>query len=232
MKPTSFANRFARRREGTNNITPSHFSFVRKSQNYGCTWHDYGRTSLICTVRSAHSASVLTAFQRFFPAGPLALLPLWDGHYSVVWSTTPDHARALKSAGDAEFLSAVNEALQAGPSRYVADSGIGFLDDLAGTVVNGLSLVNMNEPLGSCGPFEAPPTLESLESGRFLLPLHAHHADTYYKEGQVLVGDAAHGVHPMAGQGLNLGLKGVGESVRGAKRQAEMYIERKYTNVC
>eukprot|EP00518_Triparma_eleuthera_P000855 CAMPEP_0182458202 /NCGR_PEP_ID=MMETSP1319-20130603/3591_1 /TAXON_ID=172717 /ORGANISM="Bolidomonas pacifica, Strain RCC208" /LENGTH=414 /DNA_ID=CAMNT_0024656839 /DNA_START=168 /DNA_END=1408 /DNA_ORIENTATION=- len=184
-------------------------SFVRKSQNYGCTWHDYGRTSLICTVRTSETSSVPTAFQRFFPAGPLALLPLWGGYYSIVWSTTPEHARALRGAGEAEFVDAVNSALQGGPSRYQADTGIGLVDDLASTLVNGLSLVNMNEPLGSCGPFAAPPLLDSLGSERFLLPLHAHHAGTYYKEGQVLVGDAAHGVHPMAGQGLNLGLKGV-----------------------
>jgi 2-octaprenyl-6-methoxyphenol hydroxylase len=36
-----------------------------------------------------------------------------------------------------------------------------------------------------------------------------HHAERYRAERLVLVGDAAHGIHPIAGQGLNLGLRDV-----------------------
>ncbi|MCY4044842.1 MAG: UbiH/UbiF/VisC/COQ6 family ubiquinone biosynthesis hydroxylase [Cellvibrionales bacterium] len=44
---------------------------------------------------------------------------------------------------------------------------------------------------------------------RFSFPLRQRHAKTYYQPGVVLVADAAHTIHPLAGQGMNLGLQDV-----------------------
>lgn len=46
-------------------------------------------------------------------------------------------------------------------------------------------------------------------SRRFSFPLRQRHAQSYSQPSLVLVGDAAHSIHPLAGQGINLGLKDV-----------------------
>ena len=55
---------------------------------------------------------------------------------------------------------------------------------------------------GFLGPLSAP-------SARASYPLGFHHAATITAERLALVGDAGHGIHPIAGQGLNLGFRDV-----------------------
>ncbi len=50
-----------------------------------------------------------TAWQRFLPTGPLALLPVRDDLANIVWSTTPAMATQLAALPPPAFAAAVNQ---------------------------------------------------------------------------------------------------------------------------
>ena len=58
-------------------------------------------------------------------------------------------------------------------------------------------------------------------SQRFCFPLRQRHASDYVQPNVALLGDAAHTIHPLAGQGVNLGFKDVIQLVNELVRAVE-----------
>lgn len=133
-------------------------------------YHQQGVVAFLATEREPQA----TAWQRFLPGGPVALLPVplsaaagvagRAGCVSLVWSLPEEDAARMLALDDAGFAAAVTAA-----------SG---------------------EVLGALTPVSA----------RAGFRLRRVTAARYAAARVALVGDAAHAVHPLAGQGANLGL--------------------------
>ncbi|MGJ8687289.1 MAG: UbiH/UbiF/VisC/COQ6 family ubiquinone biosynthesis hydroxylase [Spongiibacteraceae bacterium] len=89
-------------------------------------------------------------------------------------------------AGEQRYSSIVWSA----PPEQVAE--LMQLDDQAFSEALGVAFESRLGPIVAC-------------SKRFSFPLRQRHAITYQNDGVVLLGDAAHTIHPLAGQGINLG---------------------------
>jgi 2-octaprenyl-6-methoxyphenol hydroxylase len=78
-------------------------SQVRQAAGIETETRDYEQLALVANVRAERAADGV-AYERFTASGPLALLPLFDGSYTVVWCCAPDAAASLRQASDQEFL--------------------------------------------------------------------------------------------------------------------------------
>ncbi|GLC55658.1 hypothetical protein PLESTB_001011700 [Pleodorina starrii] len=170
------------------------------------TWGwGYGQRGLVATVSTAEPSD--TAWQRFLPTGPLALLPVRDGYSNIVWSTSPQMAAALEAMGPDEFAAAVNKALRDPPTSATP----GTVTSLLGPIATSLERLRPLLPGSGSGSdpgsgFQEPPMVLGWAGGSpRSFPLQLKQAGRYTLPRLALVGDAAHAVHPLAGQGVNLG---------------------------
>jgi ubiquinone biosynthesis monooxygenase Coq6 len=123
-------------------------SRVRDLAGFRTVGWSYNQRGLVATVATAESSD--TAWQRFLPTGPLALLPVRDGYSNVVWTVSPEMAKKLESSSSAEFADAVNAALQQNPaamgSGSAATAAAGPVA-AAGAVLQGLGGVLSSAPV-------------------------------------------------------------------------------------
>jgi 2-octaprenyl-6-methoxyphenol hydroxylase len=83
-------------------------SAVRRDAGITASEADYGQVAIVANI-ATDAPHEGTAYERFMPAGPLALVPLRDGRYTVIWARTPEDATAALGANDAEFLNLLQQ---------------------------------------------------------------------------------------------------------------------------
>ncbi|OMO53062.1 Monooxygenase, FAD-binding protein [Corchorus capsularis] len=139
-------------------------------------------------VDSTSSATAL------FTHGRLAKLELEDGNslYAKLVRFLPAGPIALLPIGD-KFSNIVWTMNPKESSEFKSMSE----DDFLKAVNHALNY--------GYGPHPKSSVLVKLASERMAFPLSLRHANDYASKRVVLIGDAAHTVHPLAGQGVNLG---------------------------
>lgn len=124
----------------------------------------YGTHALVTSVRIDRHHDHW-AYERFTEKGPIALLPLADNEFAVVWTLSNDNVDEYMAADDKTLIDRLQNAFGYRAGRIVA--------------------------MGT----------------RASYPLALVKAQEQVRPHIVLLGNAAHSLHPVAGQGFNLGLR-------------------------
>ncbi|XP_029410303.1 ubiquinone biosynthesis monooxygenase COQ6, mitochondrial isoform X4 [Nannospalax galili] len=173
-----------------------HNSGVRQAAGIQNVSWNYDQSAVVATLHLSEPTENNVAWQRFLPSGPIALLPLSDTSSSLVWSTSHDHAAELVSMDEEEFVDSINSA-------FWSDANHTDFIDSASTMLH--YVVALLKPT-KVSARQLPPSIARVDAkSRARFPLGLGHAVEYVRPRVALIGDAAHRVHPLAGQGVNMG---------------------------
>jgi 2-octaprenyl-6-methoxyphenol hydroxylase len=139
-------------------------SVLRASAGIEATVEDYDQVAIVVNA-ATERPHIGEAFERFTPSGPLAVLPIAGGGYTVVWAVRPDRAKELLALDDAAFAAELLASFGWRAGRWTR--------------------------IGQ----------------RNTYPLTLSRATETVAGRVVLIGNAAQALHPVAGQGFNLGLR-------------------------
>jgi len=145
--------------DGANGVTNQLLAISNTQSDYQCS-------AIIANV-SCSKAHMNRAYERFTDAGPLALLPLSDNRYSLVWSVKNNDLPALLALDEGDFLTQLQHAF-----GYRA----GIFRKIGQRHSYPLKLIKSDKPITHRG---------------------------------IAIGNAAHCLHPVMGQGFNLGMRDI-----------------------
>ena len=137
---------------------------VRAAAGIEAQVEDYDQVAITAVVVSDRPHDG-TAYERFTPSGPVAVLPLHGGGYGTVWASAPGRAAELLALSDDAYLGRLQERFGWRAGRFVR------------------------------------------VGRRASYPLKLTRASATVAARTVLIGNAAQALHPIAGQGFNLGLR-------------------------
>lgn len=165
-------------------------SALRTQMGIGIVGWSYRQTGIVATVAHDRPHNGV-AYEHFLPSGPFAILPM-----TPALSSEAVGPKKTASSSEAVGQNKINrsslvwtEAAARAPAMLALDEA-GFDEEIAR---------RFGPHLGATKSVGA----------RWSYPLRFHLARDYVRPRFALAGDAAHGIHPIAGQGLNLGLKDV-----------------------
>ncbi len=153
--------------------------------------HDYQQTAIIANVTPSNTKKD-HAFERFTNSGPLALLPMRNNHYALVWTVKPQQVDEILKLQDVDFIKQLQQAFgwRLGQFLHVGK--------------------------------------------RSSFPLKLRFTKDFIRHRLLLMGNAAHVVHPVGGQGLNLGIRDISSFIKLLKTQpvdlGSLSFLQKYAN--
>ncbi|MBD1581077.1 2-octaprenyl-6-methoxyphenyl hydroxylase [Pseudoalteromonas sp. S16_S37] len=132
--------------------------------NFNSTAYEQGALIANIEVQGGHSGK---AFERFTEHGPMALLPMSESRYSLVWCMPQAQLEQYQHMPPEEFIAKLHDAF-------------GYRAGL-------FTQVGM----------------------RASYPLALGRVDKVVGHRSIVIGNAAHAIHPIAGQGFNLGVRDI-----------------------
>ena len=139
-------------------------STVRESAGIAAETWDYDQVALTANIHTQKFHDHV-AYERFTPAGPIAILPLSEARSGLIWTLRPAVAQEVMALDDAAFLARLQKEF--------------------GFRLGRITRVGR----------------------RHTYPLSLTRSEEYVAERLAVVGNAAQALHPIAGQGFNLGLR-------------------------
>ncbi|CAH8631124.1 unnamed protein product [Schistosoma mattheei] len=183
-------------------------SLVRRTANIHTIGWNHNQKAIVATLKLEQANNESIAWQRFLPTGPVALLPLSKEYSSLVWSTTSYEADRLMNLKDLDFIQELNDCLTK-PNESTSQIGALFnkMGQCFASIVDYFgNQIKSTDNESESSSFSTPTVLSiQPNTKRACFPLGFQHATFYSAPHVALVGDSAHRILPLAGQGVNLG---------------------------